>query len=155
MLTSNALVFQWCLFKKIYFSTDAEGFLISAWPCNVFYLLYELKLFIEISTTDKNCSLMCYSLYLVPWTFRSQSVFEMQIKSTTYSSLVRCLYNKQNMTRMLGAMEFLFLCSTRCLTCSCTNLWDIKLNTQINSISLCACVISSIYFPQMKHSAAK
>ena len=100
-----------------HFSTDAERFLISAWPCNVFYLLYELERLIGIPTTDKNCMsdvlLALFSAMSLWITFCFWNA-----NKVNYSSLVRCLYNKQNMTQMLGDMEFLFSCSTWCLTCS-------------------------------------
>ena len=60
--------------------------------------------------------------------------------------LVRCLYDKQNDTWLLGDMEFLFSCSTRYLTHSLRSLVRYRFeHTKRSSISPCAHVLSPMY----------
>ena len=65
-------------------------------------------------------------------------------KSSKTSSLV-CLYNKQNISCLLADMNFIFLYSTRDLTCSLRSLVRYRVEySKIKVISMRGHVISSI-----------
>ena len=51
-----------------------------------------------------------------------QNVLFSKVNKVGFFLLVSCLYNKQNKIRLLGDIEFVLTCSTRCLT----NEWEIS-----------------------------
>ena len=55
-----------------------------------------------------------------------------------------CLYNKYNVTRLLGDTKFLFLCWKNISLFRCTHLWNIFQRSKRNFVSLRGHVISTI-----------
>ena len=92
-----------------------------------------------------NQLLTCHLLYLKPWMNGNMFSF-WNLNSTEVSLflLVRCLYNKQNNTWLLGDRKFLFLCSTQYHRISHCAHGEAELKR--NCTSLCAHVLFSIYY---------
>ena len=83
---------------------------------------------------------ICHLLYLVPW-MKSKTFSFNNVNWVGFFLFVRCLYNKQNYTWLLGDMEFSSCVQLDVSQVCCAHSWEIKLNTW-GEITACPCIIS-------------